>query len=143
MALGQKILLVEDNDDDFDLAVRAFNKAGLGDIHIDRARDGSEAISHLMNPEQFHLLPQLVLLDLNLPKVNGHEVLRQIRANPKTRYLPVVVLTTSREREDLIRSYDLGANSYIRKPVDFVEFIKAVQTVGTYWLTLNEPPIPR
>ena len=135
----QKILLVEDNDDDYDLTLRAFKKAGLN-IRIERARDGGEALDYFNDPAKSSILPNVVLLDLNLPRISGHEVLRQIRADPKTRRLPVVVLTTSREHEDLTRSYDLGANSCIRKPVDFVEFIETVQTVTAYWLNLNETP---
>lgn len=135
----QKILLVEDNDDDYDLTVRAFKKAGLT-IRIERARDGGEALNYLNDPAKSTILPTVVLLDLNLPQISGHDVLREIRANPKTKRLPVVILTTSREHEDLTRSYDLGANSCIRKPVDFTEFIETVQTVTTYWLNLNQNP---
>jgi len=119
--------------------LRAFKKAGLN-IRIERARDGDEAIAYFNDPAKSAILPNVVLLDLNLPKISGHEVLRQIRANPKTYRLPVVILTTSREPEDLTRSYDLGANSCIRKPVDFIEFIETVQTVTTYWLNLNQTP---
>jgi two-component system response regulator len=132
------ILLVEDNDDDYDLALRAFRKSGLT-IQVDRASDGSKALDYLTAASQADTLPRLILLDLNLPSISGHEVLRHVRSVPTTRYLPVVVLTTSREDEDLARCYDLGANSYIRKPVDFVEFTTAVQTVAQYWLRLNEP----
>jgi len=135
----QKILLVEDNDDDYDLTLRAFRKVGLN-ILIERARDGVEALDYLNDSTRNNVLPNVVLLDLNLPQISGHEVLRQIRANPRTRRLPVVILTTSREYDDLTRSYDLGANSCIRKPVDFTEFMETVQSVTTYWLELNQTP---
>jgi CheY-like chemotaxis protein len=137
------ILLVEDNPDDVELTIRAFARSHVANP-ISVARDGAEALERLHgtgdDAASLPALPQLVLLDLKLPKVDGLEVLRRIRTVERTRLLPVVVLTTSREERDLVESYRLGANSYIRKPVDFAEFVEAVQQIGLYWLVLNEPP---
>ena len=136
------ILLVEDNPDDVELTIRAFSRSHVANP-ISVARDGAEALERLHGTDGSTIppdLPQLVLLDLQLPKVDGLEVLRRIRSEERTRLLPVVVLTTSREERDLVESYRLGANSYIRKPVDFAEFVEAVQQIGLYWLVLNEPP---
>ena len=141
------ILLVEDNPDDVALALRAFKKNKiLNDVTV--IGDGQEALDFLL-ARGAHAgrtsspLPELVLLDLKLPKVEGLEVLRQIRANPRTRLLPVVILTSSREERDLVAGYSLGANSYIQKPVDFNQFVEAVRQLGLYWLVLNEaPPAP-
>lgn len=138
------ILLVEDNPDDEALTLRAFTKSNLKNEVI-VARDGVEALDFLFATGAYadrdiNLLPQLILLDLKLPKIEGLEVLRQIRADERTKLLPVVILTSSKEQEDLIRSYSLGANSYIRKPVDFTQFVEAVQQLGLYWLVLNELP---
>jgi two-component system, response regulator len=134
------ILLVEDNPDDEELTRMAFAENRLlNEIVV--ARDGAEALDYLLDPDgKGHALPNLVLLDLKLPKVDGLDVLRQLRQNPRTRLLPVVMLTTSKEESDLINSYHLGCNSYIRKPVIFTEFIEAVRQLGMYWLVLNEPP---
>jgi two-component system, response regulator len=133
------ILLVEDNPDDEALTLRALVKNNICN-EIIVAHDGAEALERLRGTE----LPALVLLDLNLPKVNGLEVLRRVRSESRTRRLPIVVLTTSVEEQDLITSYDLGANSYIRKPVDFAQFTEAVRQLGLYWLMLNEcAPLPR
>lgn len=132
------ILLVEDNPDDEALMLRAFQKSQLAN-RIEVVRDGAEALDYLLGPAR-PALPTLVILDLKLPKVDGLEVLRQVRAAERTRTLPVVVLTSSREEQDLVESYRLGANSYVRKPVDFVQFAQAVQTLGLYWLVVNEPP---
>jgi two-component system response regulator len=137
------ILLVEDNPDDEELTMRAFEVSKLTN-EIVVARDGMEALDYLFatgahagrDPEQ---LPQVVLLDLNLPKIDGLEVLRRIRADARTRRLPVVVLTSSNEERDIVKSYDLGANSFVRKPVDFFRFIDAAQQLGLYWLVLNSP----
>lgn len=135
------ILLVEDNLDDVELTKRAFRKSRIRNTLI-VAEDGAKALRILhgepgaVPPE----LPALVLLDLKLPKLDGLEVLRRIRDNPHTHRLPVVILTSSREEEDLARGYDLGANSYIRKPVKFEQFAQAVGQVGLYWLALNQPP---
>ncbi len=132
------ILLVEDNPDDEALMIRAFQRSKLAN-RIDVARDGAEALAYLVGPSA-RPMPTLVILDLKLPKVDGLEVLRRLRAEERTRTLPVVVLTSSREEQDLVESYRLGANSYVRKPVDFVQFADAVQTLGLYWLVVNEPP---
>ncbi len=135
------ILLVEDNPDDEALTLRALKKNNISN-EVVVAHDGSEAIEFLRN--NGNALPALVLLDLKLPKVNGLEVLRCVRADPRTHLLPVVILTTSKEELDLINGYGLGANSYIRKPVDFAQFTEAVRQLGLYWLVLNEsPPPPR
>lgn len=134
------ILLVEDNPDDEALMLRAFKKSNLAN-RIDVARDGAEAIAYLLGPAAQR--PTLVILDLKLPRVDGLEVLRRVRAAEQTRTLPVVVLTSSREEQDLVESYRLGANSYVRKPVDFVQFAEATRTLGLYWLVVNEPPPSR
>ena len=139
MADESKILLVEDNPDDVDLTLRAFSKHNIAN-EILVARDCQEAMDFLLAREQDAALPQVVLLDLNLPRVSGLDVLRRIRANEKTRYLPVVVLTSSQEEADLIESYALGCNSYVRKPVDFNEFSEAARHLGLYWLILNKVP---
>src|SRR5262249_15234759 len=128
------ILLVEDNPDDVELTLRALRKNDLR-CQVDVAADGVEALDYLRGP---HALPAFVLLDLHLPRLSGHEVLERIRKDPRTRLLPVVVLTSSREKEDLERCYALGANSYVRKPVDFDAFKAVAQQLGTYWLEVNE-----
>jgi len=130
------ILLVEDNPDDETLTLRAFKKNNITNA-VTVARDGAEALAYLSAAAE---LPQLVLLDLKLPKVDGLEVLRRLRADARTRLLPVVILTSSTEERDLVESYRLGANSYVRKPVDFAEFIDAARQLGLYWLLLNQPP---
>lgn len=141
-----EILLVEDNPDDVDLTLRAFRKSKIAN-EIVVARDGVEALDYLFATGQHadrdsSMLPQLVLLDLKLPRLDGLQVLERIRANPKTKLLPVVILTSSTEQPDLLTGYSLGANSYIRKPVDFQEFVVAVRRLGLYWLLLNQPPPP-
>jgi CheY-like chemotaxis protein len=133
----QIVLLVEDNPDDELLTSRALKKHNMGN-QVVVARDGVEALQYLHGPTQ-NPPPNLILLDLKLPKIDGLEVLRQIRADLRTKHLPVVILTSSKEDSDLIGSYNLGANSYIRKPVDFVQFVDAVQQLGLYWLLLNQP----
>jgi len=139
------ILLVEDNPDDEALTLRALKKNNISnDVHV--ARDGVEALDFLFsrddhadrNPDH---QPQLILLDLKLPRLDGLEVLKEIRSNPVTRLLPVVILTTSNEERDVVGCYELGANSFIRKPVDFNQFIEAVRQLGLYWLVLNESPV--
>ena len=138
------VLLVEDNPDDVELTLRAFRKNNLLNQVI-VANDGVEALDYLFGTGAYtgrdlSLLPQLVLLDLKLPRVNGLEVLRRIRDDERTKLLPVVVLTSSKEEQDLVQSYALHANSYIRKPVDFDRFIESVRQLGLYWLVLNEAP---
>jgi two-component system response regulator len=131
------ILLVEDNPKDEALILRALNKNNIGN-EVVVAHDGAEALAMLAEPNA--ALPQLVLLDLKLPKIDGLEVLQRIRADARTRLLPVVILTSSTEEGDRFRGYSFGANSYIRKPVDFIQFTEAVRQLGLYWLIMNEPP---
>jgi len=138
------ILLVEDNKDDVDLTLRALAKNNiLNKVVV--ARDGEEALTYLLEDNYrkscpYKTLPVVILLDLKLPKIDGMEVLHRLRSNDKTKYIPVVILTTSSEDQDLISGYRLGANSYIRKPVDFIQFTEAIKQLGLYWLVLNEPP---
>ena len=134
---GKKILLVEDNPDDVALTLRAFKKNNIMN-EIILAKDGAEALALLFDKNRE--LPAVVLLDLKLPKVGGLEVLDKIRATPETKLIPVVILTSSKEEADLTNGYKSGCNSYIRKPVDFVQFAEAVKTLGLYWLVLNEGP---
>lgn len=137
---GKIILLVEDNADDEALTLRALKRHNLAN-EIVVARDGEEALAWLLpEDEATHPLPQVVLLDLKLPKIDGLEVLRQVRAHQRTRRIPVVILTSSMEEQDMVASYDLGANSYVRKPVDFEQFLDATHQLGMYWLVLNEVP---
>jgi two-component system response regulator len=135
------ILVVEDNDDDLALALRALHEQDPR-REIALARDGVEATRYLFGTEQepAQRLPAVVFLDLKLPRLDGFEVLRRIRSDVRTRLLPVVVLTSSREEEDIVSSYDLGANSYVRKPVDYAAFRTAVRALRDYWLALNESP---
>lgn len=140
------ILLVEDNPTDEKLTVRAFKKAGIAN-EVVVVRDGAEALDYVFatgphagrSPD----LPSIVLLDLKLPRIEGLEVLRRIRAVELTKLLPVIILTSSKEDEDIARSYSLGANAYVRKPVEFAEFVEAAKTLGLFWLLLNEPPPTR
>ncbi len=139
----KRILLVEDNPRDVELTRRALEKANIAN-QIVVAEDGVAALNYLFGdgscPEcPVEELPVLVLMDLKLPRVDGLEVLRRIRSEAKTKFLPVVVLTTSSEQSDVIKSYDLGANSFIRKPVKFSEFAEAIKQVGLYWLVMNQP----
>jgi two-component system response regulator len=139
------ILLVEDNPADIKLTERALTKSNVANRLV-IAHDGQEALDYLFGQGQYtgrdlRQMPALVLLDLKLPKVDGLEVLRGIRADDRTRYLPVVILTSSLEQQDVVNSYHLGANSYIRKPVDFDQFVAAAQQLGVYWLVLNELPL--
>lgn len=141
---NKTILLVEDNADDEALTLRALKKNKIMNTVV-VARDGAEALDYLFGSKHTSdgmpiPLPEVVLLDLNLPKISGHEVLQQIRGQERTRFLPVVVLTTSNEDEDKIKSYQFGANSYVRKPVAFEEFTEAIRQLGIYWLLLNEAP---
>jgi len=141
------ILLVEDNPDDEALTLRAFRKNNITN-EVVVARDGAEALDYLFATGAYAkreagVMPQIVILDLKLPKIDGLEVLRRLRAAPQTKLLPVVILTSSNEERDRLEGYGLGANSYVRKPVDFAEFVDAVRQLGLYWLLLNErPPAP-
>ncbi len=138
------ILLVEDNPNDEELTLRALKKNNiLNPVTI--VRDGAEALDYLFCQGVYagrdaRLQPAVTLLDLKLPKIDGLEVLKRLRTDARTRLLPVVILTSSKEEQDLVSSYDLGANSYIRKPVDFIQFMEAIRHVGLYWLMMNEPP---
>ena len=141
------IVLVEDNSNDEELTLRAFRKSNVAN-RIVVVRDGAEALDYFFarGPHANRLaseVPQLVLLDLKLPKVDGLDVLRELRADDRTRLIPIVVLTSSAEEQDLLRSYGLGANSYVRKPVDFTQFVEAVRQLGLYWLVINHaaPPV--
>jgi len=138
------ILLVEDNPDDEKLTLRALHKNKISN-EVVVAHDGVEALEYLLGNEtqagsNLNPLPQVVLLDLKLPKLDGLEVLRRLRAHERTKLLPVVILTSSNEEQDRISGYSLGANSYVRKPVDFNQFMEAARQLGLYWLVLNEPP---
>src|SRR5690242_3848475 len=141
MSEGKGVLLVEDNPDDRDLTLRAFERHGhAGTVAV--VEDGEAALDYLHTPGpdgELRPMPEVVLLDLKLPRIDGLEVLRRIRATARTRLLPVVMLTSSAEEQDLVQSYALGANSYVRKPVSFVEFIEAARQLGVYWLELNRP----
>jgi two-component system response regulator len=144
MILDQ-ILLVEDNADDEALTVRALKKSTVAS-NVFVVRDGVEAVNYLFNLGEFEAgapnpLPHVILLDLKLPKLDGLGVLRRIRADERTRLIPVVILSSSDEVADRIQGYALGANSYVRKPVDFAQFLFAAQQLGVYWLQLNEPPV--
>jgi two-component system, response regulator len=138
------ILLVEDNPDDVALTLRALKKSKIMN-EVVVAQDGVEALEYLFGTGKYsgrdvRLLPQVVLLDLKMPRMDGLEVLQRVRSDERTRLMPVVILTTSSEDKDRVESYKLGANSYIRKPVDFEQFVGAVQNLGLYWLVLNEAP---
>jgi two-component system response regulator len=139
-----EILLVEDNPDDVELTLRAFRMSHVANGVV-VVRDGVEALDYLFATGKYAMredapLPQLVLLDLKLPRIDGLQVLQRVRANSKTKLLPVVILTSSVEQRDLANGYRFGANSYIRKPVDFQEFVEAIRQLGLYWLLLNQPP---
>ena len=146
MAQRNALLLVEDNPDDEELTLLAFERSRITN-EVVVAHDGEEALDYLFGTGMYagrdlSVMPSLILLDLQLPRINGLEVLQRLRANNLTKFLPVVILTTSNEQQDLMNSYSLGCNSYIRKPVDFQQFMTAVQQLGMYWLILNElPPI--
>lgn len=138
------ILLVEDNPDDEALTLRALKKNNiLNEVIV--AHDGAEALDFLFATGSYtgrdiHIMPQIILLDLKLPKIDGLEVLRRLRADSRTKLLPTIILTSSSEETDIINGYNLGANSYVRKPVDFAQFVEAVRQLGLYWLVLNEAP---
>lgn len=138
------ILLCEDNKRDADLTMRALRKHNLTNAII-WVKDGEEALNYLFSKGKYKNrpiedTPRVILLDLKMPKVDGMQVLEKVRSNPKTRHIPVVIMTSSQEESDIARSYDLGANSYIVKPVDFNKFMESVSDVGLYWLLLNRPP---
>ena len=141
-----EILLVEDSQDDLDMTLRALRKANMAN-HIQTARDGVEALDFIFC-EGMHAgrkienIPKLILLDLKLPKIDGIEVLKRVKGDPRTKMIPIVVLTSSKEQKDVIEAYGLGVNSYIVKPVDFEHFAAAVKNLGMYWLLLNQPPQP-
>lgn len=141
---AKPILLVEDNPDDVELTLRAFKKCNIvGQIQV--IHDGAEALDYLYGLGSYagqgmNQMPRMILLDLNLPKLDGLEVLRRIRANVRTQLLPVVVFTSSQKERDVIDSYRVGANSFIRKPVDSHQFMQVIEWLGRYWLSLNEPP---
>jgi two-component system response regulator len=147
MSRNHIILLVEDRADDVELTLRAFEKANVAN-EIVVASDGEEAINYLFalgrhagrDPK---VMPRVVLMDLKLPKIDGLGVLRRMRADERTRRLPVVIMTSSKEERDVIQGYNLGANSFVRKPVDFVQFVEAAKLLGLYWLVINEPPPAR
>ena len=139
-----EILLVEDSQDDLDMTLRALRKAHLSNrIHV--SRDGAEALEFIFcegahATRTFEHPPKVILLDLKLPKIDGMEVLRRIKGDPRTETIPVVILTSSKEQSDVVETYELGVNSYIVKPVNFENFVTAVQQLGMYWLLLNQPP---
>jgi CheY-like chemotaxis protein len=142
--MKQNILLVEDNPDDVELTLRAFNKSKISN-EVVVVGDGAEALDYLFCQGQYAdrdpcNVPIVVLLDLKLPKISGLETLRILRSDERTKLLPVVILTSSQEQEDVLQSYSLGANSYVRKPVDFNQFVESLQQLGLYWLIINEPP---
>ena len=141
--MAKVILLVEDNPDDEELTLIAFKESNIAN-EVVVARDGEAALDYLFGAGAFagrdlRIMPSVVLLDLKLPKVDGLEVLSRMRASESTRRIPVVILTSSKEQEDVMKSYNLGANSYVRKPVDFTRFLQAAKELGLYWLVLNEP----
>ena len=142
MSSLKRILLAEDSERDVELTLSALEDKLANEVAV--VRDGAEALNYLYRREQFagnpEGLPVLVLLDLKMPKVDGMEVLRQIKADPKLKSIPVVMMTSSREEQDLVRSYELGVNSYVVKPVKFQEFVNSVRQLGVYWALINEPP---
>jgi two-component system response regulator len=141
--MTKRILLVEDNASDEKLTLLAFKSCGVQN-EVVVARDGAAALDYLLASDpSAGELPALVLLDLKLPKIDGLEVLRRIRADERTKTVPVIILTASKQDEDVIKSYQLGANAYVRKPVEYAEFAAAAKTLGLFWLSLNQPPPPR
>ena len=140
-----EILLVEDDPDDLEMTLHALRDGRLAN-HIQIARDGVEALEFIFCEGKFADrdiadVPKVIMLDLKLPRIDGKEVLRRLKSDPRTDHIPVVVLTSSQEQRDILESYDLGVNSYIVKPVKFASFVKAVQELGMYWLLLNKPPV--
>jgi two-component system response regulator len=145
--VGKHILLVEDNPTDEKLTLRAFTKCGIAN-EISVARDGAEALEYLFCAGRYATrdaanMPSLILLDLSLPLIDGLTVLKRLREDNRSRLLPVVILTSSKEEQDVVRSYSFGANAYVRKPLDFAEFADAAKALGMFWLLLNELPPPR
>ena len=140
------ILLIEDNADDIKLTQRAFSKSKIAEqISLEIAHGGNDALDFLFGEGAYvyrdtRVIPAIILLDLNLPRINGFQVLERIRADKRTKLIPVIVLTSSKEEQDVKKAYELGANSYIRKPVDFQKFSDVAQQLGLYWVSLNEPP---
>lgn len=139
MEKNLEILLVEDNANDAELTMRALRQRHLAN-HVVWVKDGAEALDYLLSPAVIHPAPKVILLDLKMPRVDGLEVLRRLRADERTKLIPVVVLTSSHEEADIVKSYELGANSFIVKPVDFDNFSEAVAQLGLYWLLLNQRP---
>ena len=142
---GRKVLLVEDRQDDIDLTLRSLKENNITN-KVDVVRDGAEALDYIFakgaySHRNIEDLPSVILLDIKLPKIDGIEVLKRLRADERTKPLPVVILTSSREESDLINGYKFGCNSYVRKPIEFEEFSKAIKELGLYWLLLNEPPV--
>lgn len=141
----KRILLIEDNKSDIDLTLRAFKKANIKNPVV-ILEDGKEALDYIFSRDKYQNGtnledPELILLDLKLPIIDGIQVLKEIRSNEKTRHYIVIILTSSKEESDLVKSYNLGVNSYIRKPVDFNQFVEAIKQIGVYWIILNESPI--
>jgi two-component system response regulator len=132
-----EILLVEDNPDDANLAIRALKKNNLAN-HLLHLEDGQQVLDYIFNDD--NVMPRLILLDLKMPKVDGIEVLRRLKADEKKKMIPIVMLTSSKEESDIVRTYQLGVNAYIVKPVDFDQFVKAVTELGLFWLVLNQSP---
>ncbi len=142
--MERTILLVEDNSDDAELTLRALRRHNIKN-EVSVVRDGEEALDYLFATGTYSnrdttIMPAVVILDLKLPKVDGLEVLQRMRADERTKLVPVVILTSSNEEQDMVNSYKFGANSYVRKPVDFTQFVEAVRQLGLYWLVINEPP---
>lgn len=140
-----EILLVEDNMTDAELIIRALRKVNLAN-HLVHVRDGAEALEFIFATGEFaerekKKVPKVILLDIKMPKVDGIEVLRQIRANPETKLIPIVIMTSSKEEQDIVKSYQLGVNSFVVKPVNFTDFAKAVSELGLYWVLSNQPPV--
>jgi CheY-like chemotaxis protein len=139
----RRILLAEDNDNDVELTLNALKECRLSN-DVEVVRDGAEALDYIYRRGKYtgngDCLPCVILLDIKMPKVDGHEVLRQIKSDPALRQIPVVMLTSSREESDLIKSYDMGVNAFVVKPVDFGQFIEALKTLGVFWAIVNEPP---
>lgn len=144
MAKEKYILLIEDNDDDIELTKLAFRENKFAN-RIKVIKDGEEALNFLLRTDDGEMKelgkPVFILLDLNLPKIDGLEILEQIRQDAYIKHIPVIILTTSKQEDDVVKSYDLGANSYVRKPVKFQEFVSVISQLGIYWLAVNEPPV--